>query len=127
VTQSVRDPRLHVFLGGEGSDLPTLATKLAALPGNAYGQVFLVLGSDEQLPALPAPARVQLHLLRGERTSEQRAEAVATAALAWLREWMIGDPARSDREFIIWLGCGASEPTSAVDRLISDSLHDAHS
>jgi len=123
----VRDPRLHVFLGGEASDLPILATKLAALPSGAYGQVVLVLGPDDQLPALPAPARVQLHVLRGERSAEQRAEAVATAALAWLREWMIGDPARSDREFIIWLGCGTSAPTTAVDRLISDSLHDAHS
>lgn len=123
----MRDPRLHVFLGGEGGDLPILAAKLAALPGNAYGQVVLVLGPDEQLPALPAPARVQLHVLRGKRTPEQRAEAVATAALAWLREWMIGDPTRGDREFIVWLGCGESAPTVAVDRLISDSLHDAHS
>jgi hypothetical protein len=124
VTRFVRDPAQHVFLAGDGADVALLGAVIAGLPLRAYGQLVLALAPGAEVPALPVPARVQVTVHRAA-TLEERADRVAAASSAWLREWMPGDPERSRGRFTVWLGCAASERVGELDRAISGALEAA--
>lgn len=125
MTRYVRDPAQHVFVGGDLDDVPVIAELVASLPPTAYGQVVVAFDGPVADLALPVPSRVQVHRLAGRRTAEARGDAVAAAARAWVGEWMLEDPARVDRTFVVWLGCPGSAAVTDVERTISDSLESA--
>lgn len=101
---------------------------LATMPLCTYGQ--LVIETDEELPVLELPRRVQLRRvpvstspLSGEALP---GEAVARAADAWLGEWMPEEPSATARHFYAWIGCegsdAAREAAHRVEHLLRAGL-----
>ncbi|MFI5425668.1 SIP domain-containing protein [Aeromicrobium sp. UC242_57] len=106
-----RQPTEHAFIAGDVADLPGIVTALAWLPPDAYGQVLIEVGTDEQLPVLAAPPRVTVHRL--ERSPQGRGIAVGRAAAAWVEEWIPDEPDER-RSVSIWVGQGVDLSCSAI-------------
>lgn len=96
-----RLPTEHTLIAGDVADLPGIATALALLSPDAYGQVLIEVGVDEQLPVLAAPPRVTVYRL--ERSPQGRGVAAGRAAAAWVEEWMPDEPDER-RAVSIWVG-----------------------
>jgi len=94
-------PTEHVLLAGDVGDLPGIVAALAWLPADAYGQVLVEAGLDEELPVLAAPLRVTVH--RVERSPLGDGIAAARAVAAWVEEW-IPDEVDERRTVSIWVG-----------------------
>jgi NADPH-dependent ferric siderophore reductase len=90
-----------VLLAGDTGDLPGIVAALAWLPADAYGQVLVEVGLDEELPLLAAPARVTVH--RVERSPLGEGIAAGRAVAAWVEEW-IPDELDDRRTVSIWVG-----------------------
>lgn len=90
----------HIVLAGDVCDVPAIRVILAALPDDAYGQVFLEVTSPAQVVPVTAPPRVTVTWLHRDRVfSEIRnslgampGEALTRAVSAWVAEWMPDDP-----------------------------------
>jgi NADPH-dependent ferric siderophore reductase len=90
-----------VLLAGDLADLPGIVAALAWLPADAYGQVLVEAGLDDELPLLAAPSRVTVH--RVERSPLGEGIAAARAVAAWVEEW-IPDELDEGRTVSIWVG-----------------------
>lgn len=75
----------HLVVGGDETALPAILRALPACPADTTGDVFLLVGSAQDLTALPtegAPAGLRLHwLLRAEGATEETLTASVIAAL----------------------------------------------
>lgn len=102
-------PRPTVLLAGDGADLRDLTALAATLPADAYGQVYVEVGSAAEVVPLPTPARVAVTWL--VRDEDVPCGALLRPAVeAWTAEWM---PAGvCDDRRIAWVGC-ASAPRIA--------------
>ncbi|MGK2875211.1 MAG: SIP domain-containing protein [Nocardioides sp.] len=113
-----RLPTEHVLLAGDVGDLPGIVAALAWLPADAYGQVLVEAGVDDELPLLAAPPRVTVH--RVGRSPQGDGIAVGRAVAAWVEEW-IPDEIDERRCVSVWVGerVEASCPriSALVDRL----------
>lgn len=96
-----RLPIAHTLIAGDVADLPGITTALAWLSPDAYGQVLIEVGIDEQLPVLAVPPRVTVY--RIERSPQGRGVAASRAAAAWVEEWMPGEPDER-RAVCVWVG-----------------------
>ncbi|REK70660.1 hypothetical protein DX116_16240 [Aeromicrobium endophyticum] len=94
-------PTEHVLLAGDIGDLPGIVAALAWLPADAYGQVLVEVGIDDELPLLAAPLRVTVH--RVERSPLGEGIAAGRAVAAWVEEW-IPDEIDERRTVSIWVG-----------------------
>lgn len=94
-------PTEHVLLAGDVGDLPGIVTALAWLPADAYGQVLVEAGPDDELPLLAAPLRMTVH--RVERSPQGDGFAAGRAVAAWVEEW-IPDEVDDRRTVSIWVG-----------------------
>lgn len=115
---------MHVFFAGSVDDLVTIEAMLATMPLCTYGQV--VIESDETLPVLELPRRVQLRrvpLAVSSFTGEPLpGEAIARAADAWLDEWIPEEPSAKPCAFYAWLGCEGSSPARDAAHRVEHSL-----
>ncbi|MET1037006.1 MAG: SIP domain-containing protein [Aeromicrobium sp.] len=96
-----RQPIEHALVAGDVGDLPGIVTALAWLPADTYGQVFIEVGPDEELPLLAAPPRMTVHRL--ERSSAGDGVAAGRAVAAWAGEWIPDEPDER-RTVTIWVG-----------------------
>ncbi|MBK0421688.1 SIP domain-containing protein [Leucobacter sp. CSA2] len=100
---------------GDVTDLPALRDWLAALPREAYGQVFIEVFAEMQIEPLEVPAHVSVTWLCREKREasprpgigRRRGEALAGAVEAWFDEWMWAD-ADSVRHIELWMGARTS-------------------
>jgi NADPH-dependent ferric siderophore reductase len=83
-----------VLLAGTVDDIAVIETALATLPAKARGQVFVEVGSMDEVRDLAAPGRVCVTWLD---TSAGRSLAVALEA--WLAEML---PVEFDREHRVY-------------------------
>jgi len=105
------------------SDLVSIEAMLATMPICSYGQV--VIESDDELPVLELPRRVQLRRVpssRGFVGETLPGEAIAAAADAWLAEWMPDESAGSARHFFGWIGCEGSDVARDAARRVDHML-----
>ncbi len=96
-----RLPIEHALIAGDLRDLPSIITALAWLPADAYGQVLVEAGPDDDLPLLATPPRVSVH--RIEPSPQGEGVAVGRAVAAWVEEWMPGEHDER-RSVSIWVG-----------------------
>lgn len=105
-------------MAGDVRDVPAIVTGLAWLPADAYGQVLVEAGPDDELPLLAAPSRVTVH--RIERSPEGDGVAVGRAVAAWVEEWIPAEPDER-RTVTMWVGRGVDvrcpEILGLVERL----------
>lgn len=104
-----RSPLDHVLVAGEFEELDTVATILALLPDDAYGQVYIECAEGQVLPDLHRPARVGIVALPAGQVPGGRLRA---AVDAWLAEWM-PEEVPADRQFAIWVGAGIADHVGA--------------
>lgn len=128
----------HFLLVGDASDIPAIRDILLRLPVDAYGQVFLEVGSVIRIQRLPLPEAMSVTWLRRDERSSvvdavpPRGELVTRAVSAWISEWMPEDLCEHATPYVLWIGCSASE---RVDRLYEElqtrmpdlHLHHPHS
>lgn len=103
-----------MFAAGEISDLEDLREWCAALPTDAYGQIFIEVFTPYQVQRLDAPERVGVTWIHreqrraGTRSSVcvPRGQALADAVDAWLDEWIRADP--GFLHFTLWMGAQSS-------------------
>ena len=123
MARTIPDPSVHVFFAGVPSDLVTIEAMLATMPICAYGQI--VIETDGDLPELQLPRRVQLRRV-GPATDifgELRAgESLASAADAWLTEWMPDEASSSHSNFFAWIGCAGSRAAREAEFRLDHSL-----
>lgn len=104
VTRTVPDPRVNVFLAGVPADLAEIEAMVAILPICSYGQI--VIESDEELPALSLPRRMQIRRVPvavDPLTGEPAAgESLSRAVDGWIAEWM--PSSASGSSFYAWVG-----------------------
>ncbi len=104
VTRTVPDPRVNVFLAGVPADLAEIEAMVAILPICSYGQI--VVESDEELPALSLPRRMQIRRVPvavDPLTGEPAAgENLSRAVDGWIAEWM--PSSASGSSFYAWVG-----------------------
>jgi NADPH-dependent ferric siderophore reductase len=96
-----RLPIEHTLIAGDVADLAGIVTALAWLPADAYGQVLIEAGLDEELPLLAAPPRVTVH--RVDRSPLGGGIAASRAIAAWGGEWIPDEP-DEHRTVSIWVG-----------------------
>lgn len=109
-----RLPIAHTLIVGVVADLPGIMTTLALLPPDAYGQVLIEVGPDEQLPVLAAPPRVTVH--RVARSPQGPGVAAGRAAAAWVEEWMPDEPDER-RAVCVWVGERVDLSCPSIDGL----------
>jgi NADPH-dependent ferric siderophore reductase len=128
VTRTVPDPSVHAFFAGAPADLVAIEAMLAVMPLCTYGQV--VIESDDELPVLELPRRVQLRrvaVVRSVTGDSVTGEAVARAADAWLEEWMPDEQlSAKPSRFAAWVGCEGSEAAAEAGARIEHSLRARH-
>lgn len=90
-----------MLIAGDVHDLPGIATALAWMPSDAYGQVVIEASADHELPVLSAPLRVTVH--RVEPSSEGAGIAAGRAVASWVSEWIPDEP-DAQRAVTIWVG-----------------------
>lgn len=104
VTRTVPDPRVNVFLAGVPADLAEIEAMVAILPICSYGQI--VIESDQDLPALSLPRRMQIRRVPvavDPLTGEPAAgESLSRAVDGWIAEWM--PSSASGSSFYAWVG-----------------------
>jgi NADPH-dependent ferric siderophore reductase len=83
-----------VLLAGTADDLPVIETALATLPAKARGQVFIEVGSIDEVRELSAPGRVCVTWL-----ARESGHSIQIAVEAWLAEML---PVEFDREHRVY-------------------------
>jgi NADPH-dependent ferric siderophore reductase len=83
-----------VLLAGTADDLPVIETALATLPAKARGQVFIEVGSIDEVRELSAPGRVCVTWL-----ARESGRSIQIAVEAWLAEML---PVEFDREHRVY-------------------------
>ena len=107
-----------MLLAGDVGDVDAIEAALAWLPADAYGQVLIEAGADDELPLFRAPLRVTVH--RVHRSPEGDGVAAGRAVAAWVEEWM---PEEVDERRLvsIWVGQrvepGCPHISALVERL----------
>ncbi len=104
-----------VLAAGDAGDLPGIRAWCAALPEDAYGQIFIEIFTPIQIEQLDAPAGVSINWICRERLREStrpgigipRCQALATAVDAWLDEWYRSEYG-PERHFTIYMGARGS-------------------
>ena len=90
-----------MLLAGDVADVAAIEAALAWLPADAYGQVLIEAGADDELPVFGAPLRVTVHRIR--RSADGDGVAAGRAVAAWVEEWMPEEP--DERRLVsIWVG-----------------------
>jgi NADPH-dependent ferric siderophore reductase len=111
---------MHVLYVGDSADIPAIRQRLAELPSDAYGQVYLEVATRIQIQRWATPPGVSVTWLCRDRTSSvlghlvPRGERAVRAASAWIAEWMPEQAGEGVPEIQMWIGCAAS---ARVDRL----------
>lgn len=125
VTRTVPDPRVNVFLAGVPADLAEIEAMVAILPICSYGQI--VVESDEELPALSLPRRMQIRRvpvavdpLTGEPAV---GESLSRAVDGWIAEWM--PSSASGSSFYAWVGREGGPVACDAAQRIEHTLHAA--
>jgi NADPH-dependent ferric siderophore reductase len=94
-----------VLLAVQAEDLTVAETVLATLPAKARGQVFIEVGSMDEMRELAAPGRVCVSWL-----ARDRGRSLRTAVDAWLAEMLPVDLDREHRVYA-WI---SGEPAARV-------------
>lgn len=94
-----------VLLAGRVDDLPVIETALATLPERARGQVFVEVGTADEVRQLAAPGRVCVTWLVREQ-----GRTLDAALRGWLAEML---PVEFDREHRVYAWV-AGEGTARV-------------
>lgn len=104
-----------VLAAGDAGDLPGIRAWCAALPEDAYGQVFIEVFAPIQIEEINAPEGVNLTWICRERLREStrpglgipRCQALVNAVDAWLDEWYRSEHG-PERHFTIYMGARGS-------------------
>lgn len=108
-----RGPLEHVLVAGDLDDLEAITALLALLPAHAYGQVYVEVPAEADLPDLHAPARVTVTRLARPLDAE-RGVALAGAVAGWVAEWVPDEPVY-ERLVTLWIGATARERVDTLD------------
>jgi NADPH-dependent ferric siderophore reductase len=103
---------IRVLFAGDATSVPAIREMLAVLPICARGQVFVEVGSSDEVVELASPGRVTVTWLARDRRSGAPGsglscapgEALGRAVRAWLGEMYVDPEALATAEHLIWLG-----------------------
>jgi hypothetical protein len=116
---------VNVFLAGVPADLAEIEAMVAILPICSYGQI--VVESDEVLPVLSLPRRMQIRRVPvavDPLTGEPAAgESLSRAVDGWIAEWM--PSSSSGSSFYAWVGCEGGPIAREAAQRIEHTLHAA--
>jgi len=98
-----RAPVEHALIVGGFDDLAGIVAVLGLLPADAYGQVIVETGPDDELPMLCAPLRVTVQQVIRRPGDDS---ILGRALAGWTAEWLPEEPDPA-RLLTIWVGAQA--------------------
>lgn len=114
---SVEDVPAHFLLVGDETDLAALQPLVARLPVDAYGQIFIEVGTGIDAAVWSVPPGVQLTWLESDGPHASRGDHAIRAVSAWIDEWMPEAIGETQAPFVLWLGCRGN---ANADRVFGD-------
>jgi len=118
----------HFLLVGDETDIPLLRRLLEQLPVNAYGQAFIELTTPALPTSLDAPEGLTVTWLPPSvrEPFSRRGDAAASAALAWVAEWLPDETCTHDAPYVMWIGCSTSNVMDRLRGELGDRLERLH-
>lgn len=120
------------MLAGDGGDLAVLRRIVDRLPVDAYGQIYVEVGSAAQLEYWNVPAGMALQwLCRDEAdgyfgAGAPHGELLARAVRGWVSEWIPESEKAHELPYVLWIGCAASGHVDRLYRELATSMEHLH-